>query len=185
MDKLTPSQWKVINKSYEPASTIKVIAGPGSGKTLTLLYKVLHLITVENIKPEEILIFSLTNKAVDSIIENLLSIFENSHTNKEIVHQIGCYTVHGLANRIVVENEGMINIIEEIGWRGLMKLLPPSKRTPHHFRSYKELEKVVKDYKLNNAKNNNPVIEKLVELMDNCKVMTNDDLIIRAKIFRA
>ncbi|CAI4775392.1 CCQ_1a_G0047760.mRNA.1.CDS.1 [Saccharomyces cerevisiae] len=181
MDKLTPSQWKVINKSYEPASTIKVIAGPGSGKTLTLLYKVLHLITVENIKPEEILIFSLTNKAVDSIIENLLSIFENSHTNKEIVHQIGCYTVHGLANRIVVENEGMINIIEEIGWRGLMKLLPPSKRTPHHFRSYKELEKVVKDYKLNNAKNNNPVIEKLVELMDNCKVMTNDDLIIRAK----
>lgn len=55
------------------------------------------------------------------------------------------------------------------------------KENPHHFRSYKELEKVVKDYKLNNAKNNNPVIEKLVELMDNCKVMTNDDLIIRAK----
>ena len=181
MDKLTPSQWKVVNKPYEPESTLKVIAGPGSGKTLTLLYKVLHLVTVENIKPEEILIFSLTNKAVDSIIENLLSIFEDSHTNKEIVRQIGCYTVHGLANRIVVENEGMINIIEEIGWRGLMKLLPPSKRTPHHFRSYKELEKVVKDYKLNSARNKNPVIEKLVELMDNCKVMTNDDLIIRAK----
>lgn len=181
MDKLTPSQWKVVNKPYEPESTLKVIAGPGSGKTLTLLYKVLHLVTVENIKPEEILIFSLTNKAVDSIIENLLSVFEGSHTNKEIVRQIGCYTVHGLANRIVVENEGMINIIEEIGWRGLMKLLPPSKRTPHHFRSYKELEKVVKDYKLNGARNKNPVIEKLVELMDNCKVMTNDDLIIRAK----
>ncbi|KOG98980.1 ATP-dependent 3'-5' DNA helicase [Saccharomyces eubayanus] len=188
MDKLTPSQWKVVNKPYEPASTVKVIAGPGSGKTLTLLHKVHHLVTVENIKPDEILIFSLTNKAVDNIIENLLSVFEDLHTNKEIIRQIGCYTIHGLANRIVVENEGMINIIEEIGWRGLMKLLPPSKRSPHHFRSYKELEKVIKDYKLNGsrtgnvkAKNDSIVIEQLVELMDNCKVMTNDDLIIRAK----
>ena len=68
MDKLTPSQWKVIHKSYEPASTIKVIAGPGSGKTLTLLYKVLHLITVENIKPEEILIFSLTPNLMDNFL---------------------------------------------------------------------------------------------------------------------
>ncbi|CAI4050827.1 ATP-dependent 3'-5' DNA helicase SKDI_15G0630 [Saccharomyces kudriavzevii IFO 1802] len=188
MDKLTPSQWKVVNKPYEPASTLKVTAGPGSGKTLTLLYKVLHLVTVENIKPDEILIFSLTNKAVDNIIENLLSVFEYSHTSREIVSQIGCYTIHGLANRIVVENEGMVNIIEEIGWRGLMKLLPPSKRTPHYFKSYKELEKVIKDYKLNGnrssnivARDANSVIEKLVELMDNCKVMTNDDLIIRAK----
>ncbi|CAI4036228.1 hypothetical protein SMKI_15G0660 [Saccharomyces mikatae IFO 1815] len=181
MNKLTPSQWKVVNRPYEPASTLKVIAGPGSGKTLTLLYKVLHLVTVENIKPEEILIFSLTNKAVDNIIENLLSVFEDSHTDRDNIKQIGCYTVHGLANKIVVENEGMINIIEEIGWRGLMKLLPPSKRTPHHFRSYKELEKVVKDYKLNGGRKNNPVIAKLVKLMDNCKVMTNDDLIIRAK----
>ncbi|EJS41839.1 hmi1p [Saccharomyces arboricola H-6] len=188
MDKLTPSQWKVVSKPYEPASTIKVIAGPGSGKTLTLLYKVFHLVTVENIKPDEILIFSLTNKAVDNIIENLLSVFEDLPTSKEIISQIGCYTVHGLANRIVVENEGMINIIEEIGWRGLMKLLPPSKRSPHHVKSYKELEKVIKDYKLNGnmnckikTKDDISIIEKLVELMENCKVMTNDDLIIRAK----
>lgn len=186
---LTPSQLEVIRFPYKPKSTLKVVAGPGSGKTITLLHKVHHLISSGQVKPNEILILSLTNKAVDNIIDKLLSIFEalNGDINyseqelKDIVTQIGVYTVHGLANRVVTENEGIINIIEENGWRGLIKLVSQDfwKGKSSKSTRIREFERLFREYKLGNSKKNE-VMEKLTELMRSCKVVTNDDLIILA-----
>lgn len=186
---LTPSQLEVIRFPYKPKTTLKVVAGPGSGKTITLLHKVHHLISSGQVKPNEVLILSLTNKAVDNIIDKLLSIFEalNGDMNyseeelKDIVTQIGVYTVHGLANRVVIENEGIINIIEENGWRGLMKLVSQDfwKGKSSKLTRTKEFERLFKEYKLGNGKKNE-VMEKLTEIMRSCKVVTNDDLIILA-----
>ena len=75
---LTPSQRRVVEYPYKPNSTLKVTAGPGSGKTFTLLRKVHHLITTGQVKPEEILVLSLTNKAVDNIVDKLLTVFEQA-----------------------------------------------------------------------------------------------------------
>lgn len=44
-----------------------IIAGAGSGKTLTMIGKILYLINIKNIKPEEILCISFTNEAVNSL----------------------------------------------------------------------------------------------------------------------
>ena len=41
-----------------------IIAGAGSGKTTTIAGKVKYLVDIKNIKPEEIIIISFTNKAV-------------------------------------------------------------------------------------------------------------------------
>ncbi|CCK73416.1 ATP-dependent 3'-5' DNA helicase NDAI_0G04310 [Naumovozyma dairenensis CBS 421] len=201
---LTPSQTRVVEYPYRPATTLKVIAGPGSGKTLTLLHKVRHLILSGQVRPDEILILSLTNKAVDTITCNLLSTFEEGNLYesidnqlkldelKEIVEQIGIYTIHGLANRVVIENEGIVTIIEENGWRGLLKLLPSDfwQRNRRSLNNNingltRQLQKILQEYKGRNDQKldigkNGQVIEKLVQIMNSGKVFTNDDLILKA-----
>jgi DNA helicase-4 len=44
-----------------------IIAGAGSGKTLTMVGKIEYLLKVKNVKPEEILCISFTNEAVNSL----------------------------------------------------------------------------------------------------------------------
>lgn len=51
-----------------------IIAGAGSGKTLTILGKVKYLIEQKNVKPESILLLSFTKKTVDELNERLNNI---------------------------------------------------------------------------------------------------------------
>ncbi|BAO37787.1 ATP-dependent DNA helicase HMI1 [Kluyveromyces marxianus] len=185
----TESQKAIIDFPYIPGSTVKVVAGPGSGKTYTLLCKIRELIVTEKLKPSEIIVLSLTNKAVDNIIENLLKVFHKYNDGKytedevdEIISQIGIYTIHGLSNRIVTENIGIVNIIEENGWRGLVKLVPKEFWTKNNIKSasdrliIKKLENILTKYHIN-KKDEDGTIEKLAALMKQSNVLTNDDLI--------
>ncbi|SCU94243.1 LAME_0F06700g1_1 [Lachancea meyersii CBS 8951] len=189
----TPSQKEVINSEYAAGTTIKVIAGPGSGKTLTLMLKVRELITSGTLKPDEVLILSLTNKAVDNAVHKLLDVFQENEpcevqtSTADIVTQINVSTIHGLANRVVVENEGLINIIEENGWRGLLKLIPPdilknfgrsksgTALTPRMF------ERLFREYQVG-GKNRvqDSTMERIISIMRGSKVVTNDELIVLA-----
>ncbi|KAL3229791.1 ATP-dependent DNA helicase HMI1, mitochondrial [Nakaseomyces bracarensis] len=184
---LTASQRRVLDVPYEPSSTVKVVAGPGSGKTTALLHKVHHLIESQAVYPDEILILSLTNKAVDNIVEKLLGVFHELSPNVPIellereVDQIGCYTIHGLGNRVVTENEGSISIIEENGWRGLSQLLSRDFWIKKHIvgNKTKKLEALLSEYKKNNKQDDNH-FEELLKIMNACKVLTNEDLILKA-----
>ena len=66
--KLDEEQRKVIltDEDYN-----LVIAGAGSGKTTTMAAKVKYLVEIKNIKPEDILIISFTNKAVSELKEKI------------------------------------------------------------------------------------------------------------------
>lgn len=184
---LTSSQRRVLDVRYEPNSTVKVVAGPGSGKTTTLLHKVHHLIETRQVYPDEILILSLTNKAVDNIVGKLLGVFHELSPQvpleylESTVDQIGCYTIHGLSNRVVTENEGSISIIEENGWRGLSQLLSRDFWTKKQLygRRIRQLEKLLREYKKSGKQDDNH-IEQLLNIMNTCKVLTNDDLILKA-----
>ncbi len=48
-----------------------VLAGPGTGKTRTLVYRVAFLIQERNVSPENILVITFTNKAADELKERL------------------------------------------------------------------------------------------------------------------
>ena len=71
--KLDDNQRKIIltDEKYT-----MVIAGAGSGKTTTITAKVKYLLDKKNIKDEEILIISFTNKAVQEI-DNRINIILN------------------------------------------------------------------------------------------------------------
>lgn len=72
-------------------SNFLVIAGAGSGKTLTILGKVNYLIEQQNILPENILLISFTNASVNDL-------------KKRVKYNVNIYTFHKLAMHILEKN---------------------------------------------------------------------------------
>ena len=86
--KLDKYQKKVI---LDESKELLVVAGAGSGKTLTILGKVKYLIERKGIKENEILCLSFTNEAVNNIKER-------------INYNVDVLTFHKLALKILFEN---------------------------------------------------------------------------------
>jgi len=74
---LNPHQQAAVEHFTGPAL---VIAGPGTGKTRVLTYRVLHLIENRTINPENILAVTFTNKAAAEIKERLGGLLKNKST---------------------------------------------------------------------------------------------------------
>lgn len=72
-----------------------VVAGAGSGKSLTIIGKIVYLVKVKNIKPEDILCISFTNDATINLKNNIL---------KNYNFNIDVYTFHKLALEILKQN---------------------------------------------------------------------------------
>ena len=88
--KLDEEQRKAIlsNSKYN-----MIIAGAGSGKTLTMIGKILYLINIKKINPEEIVCISFTNEAVNSL------------KNKINNSKIKVFTFHKLAIHILNQTD--------------------------------------------------------------------------------
>lgn len=192
MIELTTQQQEISQSQWEPNTTVNVVAGPKCGKTVSLVNKVSHHLNTNEIQPNEILILSLTNRSIDSIV----NLFQRHDNWKDVPSdQIHISTIHGLANEIVSNKHAqLINIIEEHEWQHLRQLLPINNDTVT--RSKKNtaskthtLENMVKLWKngLNTTfgfRHLNPLEEDMVQetmkIMKYCNVMTNDDLIVEA-----
>jgi DNA helicase-2/ATP-dependent DNA helicase PcrA len=99
MQKLTNSYLNQLNDIQRQAVTamdgpVMVIAGPGSGKTRVLTYRVAHLIT-QGVPPWQILALTFTNKAAKEMKERIERVV-GSHANK-----VWAGTFHSLFARIL------------------------------------------------------------------------------------
>ena len=81
-----------------------VVAGAGSGKTLTILGKISYLIKNKNIDPTEIIGISFTRLATQSLKEKI---------KKEIGKDIDVYTFHKLSIEILKEKNKCFSIASE------------------------------------------------------------------------
>ncbi len=88
------------NLQYEAVKNISgasiVIAGPGTGKTKTLTYKIVELINA-GIKPENILAITFTNNAANEIKDRLKILLKNSRN----INEITVSTFHSLGYKII------------------------------------------------------------------------------------
>lgn len=75
-----------------------IVAGAGSGKTLTMIGKIKYLLEIKHVKPEEILCISFTNESVKSLKEKI---------KNEKIH---IFTFHKLAMHILKEEEEFFEI---------------------------------------------------------------------------
>ncbi len=75
-----------------------IVAGAGSGKTLTMIGKIKYLLEIKKVKPEEILCISFTNASVKSLKEKIKN------------EKINVFTFHKLALSILKEEEKFFDI---------------------------------------------------------------------------
>ncbi len=80
------------------SDSIMVLAGPGSGKTKTLVHKIASLITIENNKPEYFLMLAHSRVAVADFKDKLKKLIGNQ------VYQVKIYTFHAFAISLLGKN---------------------------------------------------------------------------------
>lgn len=80
-----------------------VIAGPGTGKTYTIVEKVIYMVEKKGIDPSEILISTFTNKASFELIDRLSIEFKKRNMNKD-VNDMLIGNFHSICNKILNEN---------------------------------------------------------------------------------
>lgn len=80
-----------------------IIAGAGSGKTLTLIGKIKYLLNNNILKPEEICCISFTNEATNNLKESII---------KNCSVEVPTYTFHKLALEILKENNVKYSIAD-------------------------------------------------------------------------
>lgn len=100
--------FKVLNSSQLEAvvtteGPLMIIAGPGSGKTRTLVARTLYLISKKNIQPENIMIATFTEKAAKELITRVSDglIQANIRVN---LNEMYIGTLHSIFLRMLEEN---------------------------------------------------------------------------------
>ena len=78
---INESQRIIVDKAKTPAA---VIAGPGTGKTYTIVKKVISLIKNEGIKPNRILLTTFTKKAANELQTRIISEFKTEGIKTEL-----------------------------------------------------------------------------------------------------
>jgi len=103
-----PFDFGTANKSQKEAiqttdGTVLIIAGPGTGKTFTLVKRAVFLITEKSIKPENIMIATFTEKAARELITRIT----NELIKLDItvnVNELYIGTFHSICLRLIKEN---------------------------------------------------------------------------------
>jgi len=105
--KPNPQQEKAIRHI---SGALFLPAGPGSGKTRVLLWRTVNLLVFHNIKPDEILLTTFTEKAAHQLKEGLRTLLgvATNYTGKQYdISQIYIGTVHSICNRILTDRRFM------------------------------------------------------------------------------
>ncbi|KAL2630898.1 hypothetical protein R1flu_015584 [Riccia fluitans] len=88
------------------ANCVRVVAGPGSGKTLVLTCRIAHLIKNRGVKPSNMLCITFTNKAANELRERLRKLL-----GEELSAKLNIGTFHSICARILRE----VATKEEVG----------------------------------------------------------------------
>lgn len=104
---LNPEQWAAVSASDR---TIAVIAGPGTGKTKTLVNRIAYLIEECGVQPSQITAVTFTNKAADEMRTRL----EQHFGNRRFIKDITIGTFHGICLQFLSDkNSKTLTVIDE------------------------------------------------------------------------
>ena len=78
IDNLNKSQYEAVTSTEGP---VLIIAGPGSGKTKTLVERTVYLLSKKNVKPENIFLSTFTEKAASELIIRISEKLKENNLN--------------------------------------------------------------------------------------------------------
>jgi DNA helicase-2/ATP-dependent DNA helicase PcrA len=108
---LSPTQWSAI-RVFESDRILQILAGPGSGKTEVLIWRVLYEIFVNEIPASSLLVTTFTNRAATEleirIVERADEFMSIAHKNNisindPHIHDVYIGTIHSLCDRLLSE----------------------------------------------------------------------------------
>ena len=111
LDDLNPQQRQAVSTTPGP---VLVLAGPGSGKTRVLTYRVAFLLGELGIPPGEIMAVTFTNKAAREMarrIEGLLA--DSRSSNGSPARPISLGTFHALSARMLRREAGHLSVTRD------------------------------------------------------------------------
>ena len=104
-NELNASQYEVVTTADGPCL---VLAGAGSGKTRTLIYRVAYLLEKE-VRSEEILLVTFTNKAANEMKTRVEGLLQGKAKN------LWCGTFHHIGNRLLRAYGNLIGLAPDFG----------------------------------------------------------------------
>src|SRR5262245_9305455 len=90
---LTPAQRAAAEYAGGP---LVVLAGPGTGKTRTMVHRIAHQIRERGIEPERIVALTFTVKAAGQLRERLAAVVGPVQAER-----INAHTIHAFGHRLV------------------------------------------------------------------------------------
>ena len=95
-----PEQRRAIETTEGP---VLILAGPGTGKTFTLVQRTVYLIQEKGVKPEEIMLATFTKKAANELYTRISEelLYRNVKCN---LHEMYIDTIHGICLRLIKEH---------------------------------------------------------------------------------
>jgi DNA helicase II / ATP-dependent DNA helicase PcrA len=98
-NRLSFQQRKAVETTEGP---LLIIAGPGSGKTFTLVERILYLIEHKEVEPENILVATFTEKAANELVTRISNRLHEANI-KFNLNEMNVGTIHSLCLRILEE----------------------------------------------------------------------------------
>lgn len=105
IDDFNDNQIKVIESGK---GNLLVEAGPGSGKTTTIVQRIVHLIEDEDVGPETFLIITFTRKAAENLKYKLKKFLTNDQLNKMQIS-----TIHSFCLEYLQEKDLTLQLLDE------------------------------------------------------------------------
>lgn len=155
LSKLNNSQLQAL-KQIDGA--VMVLAGAGSGKTRLITYRIAYLISELNVKPENILAITFTNKAANEMKERLIKMVDN-------MGEIWVSTFHSMCVKIlrrhITSLKSVKNAVNQVNFDNNFSIYTDTEKEKA-LKTVLDNLKIDKDnflnvvsYHISNAKNNN------------------------------
>lgn len=111
----TASQKNIIEYPCNGNEILAVKAGPGSGKTLTLANRIAYLMSEHGLDRDEILVLSMTNRAVNSLRQTLAG---------TPAADVNIFTFHSFCAALVDESSpgGRKRLMDDLSWRNFSNI---------------------------------------------------------------
>ena len=100
LDGLSPEQKAVVLHGEGPAA---VFAGPGSGKTKTLISRLLHLVVHQGVNPDQIVVTTFTQKAARELRERIDLIVRTDESLHRRMTDLSIGTIHSYCLKILAQ----------------------------------------------------------------------------------
>lgn len=117
---VSDSQYGVIKHPFKMNELLSIRAGPGLGKTFTLMARIARLLG-EELRPSEILVLSMANRSVNALQKHLEAL-----VGPEITESVEISTFHSFCGSVVDQyaliddaNMPKRRLLDLIGWRNV------------------------------------------------------------------